>query len=326
MNTHLMDRHGRRISYLRLSVTDRCNLMCRYCVPPEGRHLFSHDEILRHEEMLRIVSILALRGVQKVRITGGEPLVRKNLVCLVREIKKISGIREVCLTTNGVLLADMADDLKQAGIERINISLDSLKRDVFHSITGMDCLSLVLSGIDAALKAGMSPVKINVVPMRGINDGEIEALAELSFQKNIHVRFIEEMPVGIGYSEKLPPVSVASIRQRLESSWGDLVPVFPSSLDGPARRFQIPGAKGEIGFISSMTRHFCGTCNRIRLTAVGEIRPCLLDDASVDIKTPMRNGADDSVVGRLIENALMRKGLAHELIPLVSTQMVSIGG
>ncbi|WP_027360331.1 GTP 3',8-cyclase MoaA [Desulforegula conservatrix] len=326
MKIALTDRHGRQISYLRLSVTDRCNLRCVYCVPPEGRQLFAHDEILRYEEMLRIVNILAVRGIHKIRITGGEPLVRKDLPCLVREIKKIPGIREVCLTTNGVLLADMTDDLKQAGIDRINISLDSLKSEVFHSITGMDRLPSVLSGIDSALKAGMSPVKINAVPMTGINNEEIESLAELSFQKNIHVRFIEEMPVGIGYSEKLPPLSSAAIRERLESRWGSLIPVFPSSLDGPARRFQIPGAKGEVGFISSMTRHFCGTCNRIRLTAVGEIRPCLLNDATVDIKKPMRNGADDSTVARLIERVLMRKGLAHEQIPLVSTQMVSIGG
>lgn len=326
MKTALTDRHGRRISYLRLSVTDCCNLRCMYCVPPEGRQLFAHDEILRYEEMLRIVNILARRGIQKIRITGGEPLVRKDLPCLVREIKIIPGISEVCLTTNGVLLADMADDLKQVGIDRINISLDSLKREVFHSITGVDSLLSVLSGIDAALKAGMSPVKINAVPMTGINDEEIENLAELSFQKNMHVRFIEEMSVGMGHSEKMPPVSAAEIRERLESQWGRLIPVFPSSFDGPARRFQIPGAKGEVGFISSMTRHFCGTCNRIRLTAVGEIRPCLLNDATVDIKTPMRNGSDDALLNRLIENATMRKSLAHEQIPLVSTKMVSIGG
>lgn len=326
MTTALTDRYGRHITYLRLSVTDRCNLRCIYCVPPEGRKLFAHDEILRHEEMIRIVGILAARGIQKVRITGGEPLVRKNLVCLVRGIKSIPGIKEVCLTTNGVLLAEMADDLKKAGIDRINISLDSLKRDVFHSVTGFDCLSSVLSGIEAALSAGMTPVRINAVPMNGINDGEIEDLAELSFRENIHVRFIEEMPVGIAYSEKLPQVSAADIRERLESRWGSLVPVLPSSFDGPARRFRIPGARGEVGFISSMTRHFCGTCNRIRLTAVGEIRPCLLDDFTVNVKAPMRNGEDDTYIDRVIENALMKKGVAHGEIPQVSTRMVSIGG
>lgn len=326
MTTALTDRFGRQITYLRLSVTDRCNLRCRYCVPPEGRLLFAHDEILRYEEILRIVRILALMGVRKVRITGGEPLVRKNLVCLIREIRKISGIDEVCLTTNGVLLADMADDLKRAGIDRINISLDSLKQDVFHSITGYDGLASVLSGIEAALEAGMTPVRINAVPMNGINAGEIEDLAELSFRENVHVRFIEEMPVGSGCIEKTPQVSVASMREKLESRWGSLIPVLPSSFDGPARRFRIPGAKGEVGFISSMTKHFCGTCNRIRLTAVGEIRPCLLDDKTFDIRTLMRSGADDADLHRLICNAVMGKGASHAPLPLVSAQMASIGG
>ncbi len=326
MERLLTDRQGRRITYLRLSVTDRCNLDCRYCIPPEGRRWLYHDDILRHEEMIRIIRILAERGLQKVRITGGEPLLRKNLVCLIRKIKEISGIREISLTTNGVFLAGQAGSLKTAGIDRINISLDTLKPDVFRAITGHAVLEEVLAGIGAARSAGMSPVKINVVTMAGINDGELEDLAALSFDRDIHVRFIEQMPVGMKYMENQPRLTMRMVMDRLESRWGSLINILPSELDGPARRFRIPGAKGEVGFIPAMSMHFCGTCNRIRLTADGKLRPCLLDDTTVDIRTSMRAGVSDDALAGLVDMAVMKKGDAHAVMPFVNSQMISIGG
>lgn len=322
----LMDRQQRRINYLRLSVTDRCNLRCRYCMPPEGRKWLPHSEILRHEEMLRIVRIFMNRGVRKVRITGGEPLVRKNLACLVRELKKLTGIEEITMTTNGVLLAEHAEALKRAGVDRVNISLDTMRPEVFSLITGKDCLDSVLAGIDAARRAGMTPVKINAVPMAGINDGEIEDLAALSFEEDIHVRFIEQMPVGMRCAGDSGYLSMDRVRSRIESRWGALVNVLPGPLDGPAGRYRIQGAGGEIGFIHAMTRHFCGRCNRMRLTSDGKLRPCLLDDTVVDVKRPLRSGAGDDVLEHLIEEAVMKKKAAHAPVPLVNTQMVSIGG
>lgn len=326
MNGLLTDRYGRRITYLRLSVTDRCNLACRYCIPPEGRTWLPHHEILTYEEMFRIVRILACQGVRKIRITGGEPLVRENLFCLIRGIRDIEGIEDVTLTTNGILLADHIDELKESGIKRVNVSLDSLNTDIFQAITGRNLLNTVLDGIKAALAVGMAPVKINMVPMAGMNDTEIEDMASLSFDRRIHVRFIEEMPMGIVGPDRLPPITMNDVRKRIESRWGDLIPVLPSSQDGPARRFRIPGAEGEVGFIPAMTRHFCHNCNRIRLTAVGRIRPCLMNDDEMDIKSLIRNGAPDDKLLQLIKGALSKKGWDHPATPHVRDHMVSIGG
>jgi GTP 3',8-cyclase len=322
----LMDRQGRQITYLRLSVTDRCNLRCRYCMPPEGCQWIPHDEILRYMEMLRITNLLAGLGIQKVRITGGEPLVRKDLIYLIHEIKKIPGIREISLTTNGVLLADQAKALKNAGIDRVNISLDSLKADVFAAITGHKKLDAVLKGIDAAISAGITPVKINVVAMAGVNDLEMEELAALSFREDIHVRFIEQMPIGMRYSKGRIIFPMEMVKQRIESRLGPMTEIESSPLDGPARRYQIKGATGEIGFIHAMTRHFCNTCNRIRLTADGQIRPCLLDDTAIDVKKAMRAGMSDQGLVQLIKKAIQQKQPAHETSPTVNSQMASIGG
>ncbi len=303
----MKDGLGRTIEYLRISLTDRCNFRCIYCMPEEGVCSLPHDEILRIEEMAHVVRIAADLGIKSVRLTGGEPLVRKGVVDLVREIAGTPGIENVSMTTNGVLLPQMADDLKRAGLSRVNISLDTLDADQFHYITRRGYLQQTLDGIEAALEAGFDPVKINAVTVRSLNQDYL-AFARLSVDRPLHVRFIEYMPVGEssgvdgcgwGPGDVVPNEEVieAINAQAREQGLPELVPAGDDRPLGwgPARYWEFPGAKGTVGFISALSNHFCAQCNRVRLTADGKLRPCLFSDLEFDVRTPLRAGDDDAV-------------------------------
>lgn len=310
----LIDNNDRVISYLRLSVTDRCNLRCTYCMPEEGIHFQPHDEILTYEEMLHIVRLSVPKGIRKIRLTGGEPLVRKGFIGFLERLCKIEGLDEVTLTTNGVLLKEFAADIKACGICRINVSLDSLKPERFFHITGRDQFDRVWEGIQEAERLGFNPIKINVVAIKGINDDEILDFARLTLEKPYHIRFIEFMPVGeqnCWSPEKF--ISTEEIHNQIQTI-GGLKPVKPDPFDGPAQRFVLDGGKGEIGFIGALSNHFCTQCNRMRLTADGQLRSCLFSDQEVNIKIPLRTGKGDTHLSELINLAIESKPKEHGLM------------
>ncbi len=309
----LVDPYKRKINYLRISVTDRCNLRCRYCMPEEGIPLISHNEILTYEEILRIVNVFAKEGISKVRITGGEPLVRKGIVELISRLSKIEELKDLSLTTNGILLKDFAHELKKAGLKRVNISLDSLKRERFLEITGRDGFERVWEGILEALKVGLSPIKINMVAIKGVNDDEIESFARLTIDLPLVVRYIEYMPSGNGdsWSEE-NIITVDQIKKRIENIV-KLNPIPHSELDGPAKRYRIEGALGEIGLIGAVSEHFCSDCNRLRLTPDGKIRTCLFSDNEIDLKEYIRNGATDEDLRQRLLIALKMKPERHHI-------------
>jgi cyclic pyranopterin phosphate synthase len=309
--TGLYDSWQRQINYLRISVTDHCNLNCVYCSAGSVPHL-PRSEILSYEEIERLARVAASLGINKVRLTGGEPLVRPDLVTLVRMISQVEGIDDISLTTNGVLLSRYAAELKEAGLNRVNVSLDTLRMDRFKRITGQAQLNAVLAGIEAANRAGLQPVKINMVVMRGINDDEVIDFARLTIDPGWHVRFIEFMPLGTPGAESLKTASTQEIRQRL-LALGKLEPYIGKTGNGPARYYRLAGAKGTIGFISPMTEHFCHSCNRLRLTADGQLRPCLLDDDEVNLKEALRNGASTKRLKELIQKAVAIKRERHHL-------------
>lgn len=306
----MRDPYGRQIDYLRISVTDRCNLRCFYCMPSEGVQPLNHEEILSYDEIIRIVRIAAPIGIRKVRITGGEPLARKNIVSLIRSLKAISGIENLSLTTNGVLLEKYADELAAAGLDRVNVSLDSLNPERYAEITRGGSLEAVLGGIKSAEKAGLNPVKINMVPIRGFNEAEIEDFAKITLQKPYQVRFIEFMPIGAREQwsrEKYIPINeIKAIVEKV----GSLTPV-KIRRSGPARYFRFENALGVVGFINAVTHQFCGDCNRLRLTSDGKLRPCLFSETEIDLKTPIRNGASDAEIERLINLAIEVKPKGH---------------
>ena len=327
--TGLFDSWQRQINYLRISVTDHCNLGCVYCSVGSVPHL-PRSEILSYEEIRRLVQVAAGIGISKVRLTGGEPLLRAGLSQLVRMLARIEGIDDISLTSNGILLAKYALELKEAGLKRVNISLDTLKEDRFKRISGRDKLGEVLSGIEAAHLAGLEPVKINMVVLRGINDDETIDFARMSTSRGWHVRFIEFMPFGMPEAESLATVSAREIQERIQSL-GKLEPHTGDTGNGPARYFRLPGAEGTIGFITPMTEHFCDTCNRLRLTSDGQLRPCLLDDDEVNLKEPLRNGAGTDELKQLIQQAVAIKRERHHLtgglVPgTVKRPMCQIGG
>ena len=327
--TGLFDSWQRQINYLRISVTDHCNLGCVYCSVGSVPHLH-RGEILSYEEIRRLVQVAAGIGISKVRLTGGEPLLRAGLSQLVRMLARIEGIDDISLTSNGILLAKYALELKEAGLKRVNISLDTLKEDRFKRISGRDKLGEVLSGIEAAHLAGLEPVKINMVVLRGINDDETIDFARMSASRGWHVRFIEFMPFGMPEAESLATVSAREIQERIQSL-GKLEPHTGDTGNGPARYFRLPGAEGTIGFITPMTEHFCDTCNRLRLTSDGQLRPCLLDDDEVNLKEPLRNGAGTDELKLLIQQAVAIKRERHHLTGglapgTVKRPMCQIGG
>lgn len=325
---NLVDSYGRVIDYLRVSITDLCNLRCLYCLPPEGVRLIPHQEILRYEEFIRILKIAVGMGIRKVRLTGGEPLVRRGVAAFVRRVNGIKGIEDLGLTTNGTLLSAMARPLRDAGLMRLNISLDSLRRDVFARITGQDRLDDVLQGIRAAMDVGFEPVKLNVVLLGGINDADIPQFARLTLREEIDVRFIERMPVGPERPQSGERKFTASeALEIVRNHVGEPIVEEVGALDGPATMYRIKGAKGRVGVIDPVTGHFCGACNRLRLTARGAFRPCLMGSREVDIKSALRRGASDEELASTIRAAVNAKpGGAQSNHGRLNAAMNLIGG
>lgn len=322
----ITDSFGRRISYIRISVTDRCNLRCIYCMPPEGVPLTPHSEILSYEEIQTVVQAASELGITRVRLTGGEPLVRMELPKLIHMLSSIKGIQELSLTTNGVLLRKYARELKEAGLARVNVSLDTLRKDKFRSITRLGELDDVLQGIEAAKEVGLNPIKINTVVMRGINDDEATRFAWTTYEKGWHVRFIELMP----FMQGLEPVPSRELRQRI-NLLGKLEPCDPVTGNGPAVYYRLPGAAGTIGFISPISQHsFCRRCNRLRLTPDGKLRSCLLREDEIDLKGPLRNNASIQELKKLILAAVANKKESHpfqvQSLKLSKRNMSQIGG
>ncbi len=327
----MVDSNNRKINYLRLSITDRCNLRCMYCMPEEGVDFLPHEKVLTYEEILRIVKLSIYRGIRKVRITGGEPLVRKGFTGFLKRMSEIDGLEEITITTNGVLLKKYAAEIKDCGVHRINISLDSLKPEKFKKITGRDCFDQVWEGIQEAERLGFAPLKINVVAIRGINDDEIEDFGRLTLEKPYHIRFIEHMPIGDGNnwnSEKFLPI--LEIYERLQNVAPLVSLQRRNNLDGPAQRYKIEGAKGEIGLIGALSNHFCSVCNRLRLTSDGHLRGCLFSESEIDALPLLREGKSDEEVIALIERAIREKPEKHNMKTQghksCTRQMSSIGG
>jgi GTP 3',8-cyclase len=308
-----VDGYARTIDYLRISVTDRCNLRCRYCMPEQGVPSVSHDRIMRYEEITLLVRAAASLGFTKVRLTGGEPLVRKDLVGLIESIGSIEGISDLSLTTNGVLLAEEAARLKTAGIGRINISLDTLRPDRFREITRRDLFGRVIAGIDAALTARMDPVKINVVLMRGVNDDEIMDFVLLTKDRPLSVRFIEFMPITAQNGwEPATVVPAAEVLSRIQNRY-TIEKTASMRGGGPSTDLRIDGFAGTVGFISPVTSHFCDRCNRLRVTADGKIRGCLFSDDESAILPILREGRPVGEIADFLKNAIANKPRAHTI-------------
>ncbi len=323
---------NRNINYLRISVTDRCNFRCRYCIPSTPFRVIEHEKIARYEEILRITRLACDLGITKVRITGGEPFVRKGILLFLEELCAIEGLKDISITTNGSLLTrEKIEKLISLGIKRLNFSLDTLDPGNFEQITGRDRFHQVWEAILASHELGINPVKINAVILRGINDRQIEPIAALTLKYPFHIRFIEYMPMGDSAVEKQQQILSQEIKERIESRFGELEPVKKDSNDGPAKKFQIKGAMGIVGFITPISSHFCSECNRLRLTSRGTLRPCLLNNYEKDIINPLRNNASDDELKDIILSALTKKPSFHGLslssgkdIPI--SHMTSIGG
>jgi cyclic pyranopterin phosphate synthase len=328
-SSKLIDRFNRNLNYLRISITDRCNLKCLYCVPQDLIPKLSHHEILSYEEILRIVRVSIRLGISKVRVTGGEPLVRKGVYHFLEKLAGIEGLQDISLTTNGVLLKDNIHKIKSAGIKRINISIDTLNRDKFKQITGYDFFDQVWEGIELAQRTGFYPIKINVVPIKGVNDGDLVDIARLSMTHPFHIRFIEYMPMGSNHMDMDRRLLAPEIKKHIEQL-GKLVPVDRSTKDGPAERFKFESGRGEIGFIQPISRHFCQTCNRLRLTASGQLRPCLMHDKQEDLKSIIRKGCSDRELAEVFLEVVRHKPLEHKLQTDhnagSAVQMCAIGG
>ena len=328
-----LDAYNRPISYLRISVTDRCNLRCVYCMPPQGVPKRAHGELLRYEEIETVVRAAAELGITKVRLTGGEPLVRPGIVDLTQMLARIPGIDDLAMTTNGVLLADHAKELAQAGLHRVNVSLDTLRPERFEQVTRCGALEDVLAGMEAARQAGLEPIKINTVVIRDMNDDEVVDFARRTIEPGWHVRYIELMPIGNGVTMASQwqdrGVTALEIRKRIESALGPLAPAKVSVGGGPARYYRLADAQGTVGFITPISEHFCTQCNRLRLTADGHLRPCLLSDYELDLRTPLRAGADVGQIKSLILEGIVGKPMQHHLTECEAPEgraMSEIGG
>ena len=317
------------VDYLRISVTDRCNLRCVYCNPLGDCGLFEHKEILRFEEIERIAGLFAECGINKIRLTGGEPLVRKDIVGLVGKLAGIPAIDSLSLTTNGVLLEELAGQLKAAGLQRINISVDSAQRGSYKNITGFDLLPKVTNGIYQAIETGLAPVKINSVIIKGVNDSEeqIEALAEMSIRLPLTVRFIEYCPTGKHTNPASDYLSNSEVRAIIERKYGLLSSIVDGNSHGPALNFKIKDSAGAIGFISGRTSTFCYSCNRLRLTSDGKLMPCLYSSHTYDLKKLIRNGASEKVMLDLLKRIISEKGNYTKLNSLKNGfSMCKVGG
>jgi cyclic pyranopterin phosphate synthase len=333
----MQDRFGHRISYLRVSITDRCNERCRYCMPHELQEWLPREEILTYEETLRVIRVASELGVSRVRITGGEPLTRRDVLSFVRQVPKLSGIKNTGLSTNGTLLAreikpgkTMAAALQEAGVQSVNISLDTLDRPVYSQITGRDLHRQVLDGIDAAIMAGFDQIKLNTVLMRGRNEDQLGPLIEFAASRNLILRFIEMMPVST--TEVLAEdnfMSILEAKGLIESRYGNLIPEPEFRTNGPATYYQIPGRQQRIGFIGAMTNlHFCEGCNKLRLTCDGKLRPCLGSYLEFDIMKPLRAGASDEELKAFFLHVVDRKPEQHDFRGNYQPdrKMIAIGG
>jgi len=304
----LVDSYGRKINYLRLSVTDRCNFRCMYCMPADGVRKVNHEEILSYEELLLLAESVVPLGIEKIRVTGGEPLVRNGIVRFLTDLSKIPGLRQLVLTTNGALLEDMAEQLRDAGVQRLNISLDSLREETFASITRCGSLDKVLEGIKKAEKVGF-PIKINVVAMRGVNDAEIIDFARWTLDNPYSVRFIEYMPTRGEEIWKSRVISGEEILNRIKDRY-DLQPVVRGEMAGPSRDFKIPGAAGTLGVITPVSGHFCADCNRIRVTSQGTAKNCLFAEDEFDLK-PLLRARDVGGLQYLLRKIVFEKPGKH---------------
>lgn len=355
----MKDPFGRTVDYLRVSVTDRCNFRCVYCMPEDGAPFLPRAEILSADEIVRVVRVALGLGVSKVRLTGGEPLVRADLVEIVQRIAAIPGLRDLSLTTNGQRLASLAQPLAKAGLHRVNVSLDTLKPERFRAIARGGDFEAVINGIAAAGTAGLGPTKINVVAMKGVNDDEAVDFAAWTMREDVHVRFIELMPIRWNLDETAPmpawsahagpglltltqasggmlsdlemrrmAVTSAELQQKIEQSFGELE-VADIPTNGPARSYRLKNGIGSVGFISQISNDLCSRCNRIRLTADGFLRPCLMSDGELDVRGPMRGGADDEAVADLIRHVVLHKPERHYLAEgqkVTGRGMSQIGG
>jgi GTP 3',8-cyclase len=333
----MQDRYGHRISYLRVSITDRCNERCTYCMPQELQEWLPREEILTFEETLRLIRVAAELGVSKVRVTGGEPLTRRDVLNFIRQIPQIAGITNIGVSTNGTLLTrevargtTMAAALRNAGVQSVNISLDTLDRGVYSQITGRDFHEQVLRGIDAAIAAGFDQIKLNTVLMRGRNEDQLIPLVEFAGARDLILRFIEMMPVSttdVLNEKNFMPVLEA--KRLIESVYGSLIQETDFWTNGPATYYQIPGRKQRIGFIGAMTNlHFCESCNKLRLTCDGKLRPCLGSYLEFDIMKPLRCGATDSELKRFFLDVVERKPEQHDFRDNYqpNRRMIAIGG
>ncbi|MBN1548605.1 MAG: GTP 3',8-cyclase MoaA [Syntrophaceae bacterium] len=330
----MIDQYNRDINYLRISITDRCNLRCQYCVPKEGLSLIGHDDILRYEEILRVVMIAVKMGINKVRITGGEPLVRRGVIDFIATLNLIEGIDDISLTTNGILLEDAAERLFAGGVKRINVSLDSLDSEKYRWITRGGDVNAVLNGIEKVHALGFAPIKINIVAIKGFNDDEVLKFAEMTLDRPYQIRFIELMPLGFAGMENLGKfLSNDLIKEEIGRCY-ELHPVERKRKrsDGPADMYKINGGQGEIGFISPVSHHFCSSCNRLRLTADGHLRACLLIDEEIDLRGPIRKGCTNSDLEALLRAAVAKKPVGHQMsceerhMKKCLKEMTSIGG
>lgn len=322
----LKDKFGRKINYLRISLIDRCNLRCKYCMPPNGVDLYGHDKILTYEELLLIIKAVAELGINSIRLTGGEPLIRRGLIPFIKTVSNIDGIDDIAITTNGVLLEEMADDLKKAGVNRVNISLDTLNKDKFKEITGNDQFDKVFRAINKSIEVGFNPVKINVVLLKGFNEGEILDFVKLTKDKSLHVRFIEMMPLGesknnwtAGYMPWNDALELVKREFEVRESSG------PKG-SGPAKYYTIPGFLGTFGFITPVGEHFCHQCNRIRLTSDGFLKTCLFGNNEVNLKELSKTG-DINKIKEAIIKSINEKPEKHQITNHnVSRFMSQIGG
>lgn len=323
----LKDNFGRKINYLRLSVTDRCNMRCRYCMPEAGVAKLTHQQVLSYEQLYLLAQSAVSLGIEKIRVTGGEPLVRKGIIDFLGDLAQISGLKQLVLTTNGLQLPEMAAQLKRAGVQRLNISLDSLRPEVFAKITRRDALSQVLAGIDAAEQVGL-PIKINMVVMRGVNDAELVDFAAITLEKNCSVRFIEYMPVIKEKNWQSLVVPGEEILARIAEHYS-FDPVVRGELSGPAREYKVSGAQGTVGVITALSGHFCQDCNRIRITASGKVRNCLFADEEYDLTEVLASGdtaAIQEFLRGLVEAKPAKHGMTEQDASHASFTMAQIGG
>ncbi|GAA0802166.1 GTP 3',8-cyclase MoaA [Faecalicatena orotica] len=328
----MLDQYGRKIEYLRISVTDRCNLRCVYCMPEEGVEQVSHSEILSFDEMTRICRICAKLGITRVKLTGGEPLVRKGLGSLLRSIKEIEGIEQVTLTTNGVLLAEQIEELAAAGLDAVNVSLDTLDRAQYMKLTRRDELEAALRGLEAALQYPDIRVKVNCVALHGENESQWGPLAYMAKERPIDVRFIEMMPIGLG--KEYPFSSQELVYEALKAAFGEAQFLTGNFGNGPAIYARFPGFTGKTGFISAVSHKFCESCNRVRLTAEGFLKPCLQYSTGVDLRAMLRNEAGEKELEEMIQKVIFEKPRSHQFQmegsskqeDLEQKQMSSIGG